>query len=202
MNVRRDDARDRLLNAATHRFRRFGMRHTSVESITTAAGTGKGSLYLHYRSKEELYLDTVRQAVDGFLEVAAGAMRGEQPPLARLRSLVEVAIVQYERDDLLAAPFMADRELLDERAATLARQLQREHITELIRATLTDGQRDGSIRAGLDPAVAAAVLFEIGWAIVRSHLTDELPIPLGDALRTLNDIVGNGTASRPEPMGG
>ena len=195
MNVRRDDARDRLLNAAAHRFRRFGMRHTSVESITTAAGTGKGSLYLHYRSKEELYLDTVQQAVDGFLEGAAGAMRGDQPPLARLRSLVEIAIVQYERDDLLAAPFMADRELLDERAATLARQLQREHITELIRATLTDGQRDGSIRAGLDPAVAAAVLFEIGWAIVRSHLARELPIPLGDALRTLNDIVGTGTAT-------
>ncbi len=171
------------------------MRHTSVESITTAAGTGKGSLYLHYRSKEELYLDTVQQAVDGFLEGAAGAMRGDQPPLARLRSLVEIAIVQYERDDLLAAPFMADRELLDERAATLARQLQREHITELIRATLTDGQRDGSIRAGLDPAVAAAVLFEIGWAIVRSHLARELPIPLGDALRTLNDIVGTGTAT-------
>ena len=195
MNARRDDAKERLLDAAAQRFRRFGTRHTSIESITTAAGTGKGSLYLHYPSKEELYLATVRHAVDGFLEAATTAMQPTQPAPTRLRSLVEVAIAHYERDDLLAAPFLDDRELLDDRAATLARQLQRERVTDLIRTTLIDGQRSGTIRAGLDPAVAAAVLFEIGWAIVRSHLTRELTVPLGDALRTLNDIVGHGTGS-------
>lgn len=196
MNVRRDDAKERLLDAAAQRFRRFGTRHTSIESITTAAGTGKGSLYLHYPSKEELYLATVRHAVDGFLEAASTAMQPDQPAPTRLRSLVEIAIAHYERDDLLAAPFLDDRDLLDDRAATLARQLQRERVTDLIRTTLIDGQRAGTIRAGLDPAAAAAVLFEIGWAIVRSHLTRELPVPLGDALHTLNDIVGHGTATR------
>ena len=196
MNARRDDAKERLLDAAAQRFRRFGTRHTSIESITTAAGTGKGSLYLHYPSKEELYLATVRHAVDGFLEAATTAMQPTQPAPTRLRSLVEIAIAHYERDDLLAAPFLDDRDLLDDRAATLARQLQRDRVTDLIRTTLIDGQRAGTIRAGLDPAVADAVLFEIGWAIVRSHLTRELPIPLGDALHTLNDIVGHGTATR------
>ena len=146
MSVRQDDARERLLDAATQRFRRFGTRHTSVESITTAAGTGKGSLYLHYQSKEELYLATVRHAVDGFLEAAATAMHPDQPAPSRLRSLVEVAIAHYERDGLLAAPFLDDRELLDDRAATLARQLQRERVTDLIRTTLIDGQRAGTIR--------------------------------------------------------
>lgn len=199
MSVRQDDARERLLDAATQRFRRFGTRHTSVESITTAAGTGKGSLYLHYQSKEELYLATVPHAVHGFLEAAATAMHPDQPAPSRLRSLVEVAIAHYERDDSLAAPAARSSttaELLDDRAPTLARQLQRERVTDLIRITFIDGQRAaGTIRAGLDPAVAAAVLFEIGWAIVRSHLTGELTVPLGHALRTLNDIVGHGTGS-------
>lgn len=189
-------ARERLLDAASQRFRRFGLRHTSVESITSAAGTGKGSLYLHYASKEALYLETVRTAVERFLDAAAEAMAQAGSAPLRLRALVDVAISHYERDDLLSAPLLDDRELIDAAAAALARQLQRERITTLIEATLSEGQRQGTIRAELDPTTAAAVLFEIGWAIVRSHLTGELPLPLGEALHALNDIVGNGTAPR------
>lgn len=190
-------ARQRILEAASQRFRRFGLRHASVESITAAAGTGKGSMYLHYASKEDLYLDTVRCAIEDFLEAATEAMgRVEAAPL-RLRALVEVAIEHYERDELLSAPLLDDRDLLGPGAAALARQLQRERITKLIEDTLTQGQRDRTIRMGLEPATAAIVLFEIGWAIVRSHLTGELALPLTEALTTLNNIVGHGTSVPP-----
>jgi AcrR family transcriptional regulator len=190
------EPRDRLADAAAHRFRRFGLRRTSVESITAAAGTGKGSLYLHFASKEALYLEVVRREVEEFLASASEAMAQAGDAPSRLRALVEVAIARYEGDDLLAAPLLDDRELLDPGAAALARRLQRERITGLIESTIVDGQRQGTIRSGLAPAPAAAVLFEIGWAVVRGHLTGELPLPLADALRTLNDIVGNGTVSR------
>lgn len=188
-------ARDRILDAASVRFRRLGFRHASVESITSAAGTGKGSLYLHYSSKEELYLDTVRRAVEGFVRAAEEAMTGVDRVPLRLRALVEVAIEHYERDDLLSAPLLDDRDLLTPDAAELARLLQRERVVELIRRTLAEGQRSGSIRVDLDLSAASVVLFESGWAIVRSNLTGELGMPLAVALSTLNSIVGHGTAT-------
>jgi AcrR family transcriptional regulator len=186
--------RQLLVLAAAPRFRRFGFRHTSVESITTAAGTGKGSLYLHYASKEELYLDTVRQAVDAFVAVAQQAIARERSAPARLRVLVETAVAHYTEDELLAAPLLGDDELLGARVAAMARGLQRERITELIEDTLVSGQRQSTIRDGIDPGVTAAVMFEIGWAIVRSHLSGELPVPLPDALHVLNDLLGRGTS--------
>ena len=188
-------AQQRLLDAASKRFRRFGFRHASVESITAAAGTGKGSLYLHYASKEDLYLDTVRHAIEQFLEAATQAMGQVESAPLRLRTLVAVAIEHYERDELLSVPLLDDRELLGLGAATLARQLQRERITNLINDTLVEGQKDGTIRQELDPATTAVVLFEIGWAVVRSHLTGELTLPLAEALTALNSIVGHGTSA-------
>jgi AcrR family transcriptional regulator len=186
-------ARQRLLDAASVRFRRFGFRHASVESITDAAGTAKGSLYLHYSSKEDLYLDAVRQAVEGFLAEATIAMEAVDSAPARMRALVEVAIEHYQDDELLSAPLLGDRDLVTPGAAALARELQRRRITELIESTLSEGQRDGSIRVEIDAATTAVVLFESGWAIVGSHLTGELPLPLGDALTALNVLVGRGT---------
>ncbi len=189
------ETRQRILVAASQRFRRLGVRHASVESITAAAGTGKGSLYLHYASKEELYLDTVRMAVEGFLEAAEASMAMIDSAPLRLRELVELAAIHYDQDDLLAAPLRDDRDLVGAEAAALARALQRNRISELIEQTLALGQAEGTIRLDLDTAMAAAVLFEIGWALVRSHLAGDLPLPLADALATLNTIVGHGTAA-------
>lgn len=191
-------AKDRLLDAATRRFRRFGFRGTSVETITSAAGTGKGSLYLHYGSKQELYLDVVRREVEAFVTAATESMRHADGAPGQLRALVAEAIAHYERDDLLSASLLDDRVLLDPKAAVLARRLQRERITEVIEAALADGQRDGTVRADLNCAASASVLFEAGWALVRAHLTGELGLPLADALATLNDLVGKGTTTRSD----
>lgn len=191
-------ARQRIVEAASARFRRFGFRHASVASIAEAAGTAKGSMYLHYPSKEELYLDVVRIAVAEFVEAADAAMAAEASAPARLRALVVAAVAHYEREELLSAPLLDDRELLGARAASLARQLQRDRITGLIGTTLARGQAEGSIRAELDSETAAIVLFEIGWGIVRSHLSGELGLPLSDALSTLNEILGHGTAAAPD----
>lgn len=191
-------ARGRLLTAAAPRFRRFGFRGTSVEDITTAAGTGKGSLYLHYNSKQALYLEVVRLEVEAFVSAATDAMDGADSAPGKLRVLVGSAVTHYGNDDLLSAPLLDDRVLLDADAAALARQLQRARITQLIATTLGDGQRDGTVRADLNPETTAAVLFEIGWAIVRSHLTGELALPLAEALTTLNDLLGKGTTNRSD----
>ena len=185
--------RDRLLDAAETRFRRYGFRHASVETITRAAGTGKGSLYLHYRSKEELYLEVVARAAAEFVDEATRRIAAVETAPAQLGALVEAAIEHYESDDLLRASIVGDDELVSGAVADLASDMQQARVTPLIEQTLRAGQAEGSIRPDLDPHRTAIVLFEIGWAIVRRHLEHRLPIPLAEALSTLNDIVGRGT---------
>ena len=55
-----DDARQRILDAATHLFAHRGFGSTSVREVVEAAGVTKPTLYYWFDNKEALYLECVR----------------------------------------------------------------------------------------------------------------------------------------------
>lgn len=186
----------RLIAAAEARFRRFGYKRTTIDDITAEAGTGKGSLYLHFESKQAVYLAVVDASLERFVASASQLLAESRPVPARLRSLVELTIEHYGRDELLYASLFGKAGLVDGDVARMAADVQRTRIRSLLRELLVIGQREGAIRADLDVDSAAGVLFEIGWAVVRSALDGDSRLPLDRALTTLNQIVGLGLLPR------
>ncbi len=189
----------RLIAAAEARFRRFGYKRTTIDDITAEAGTGKGSLYLHFESKQAVYLAVVEASLERFVESASRLLDGSGPVPARLRSLVDLTIEHYGRDELLRASLFGKSGLVEGDVARRAADFQRARIRSLLRELLATGQREGSVRTDLDVDAAAAVLFEIGWAVVRTALEGDSQIPLDRALTTLNQIVGLGLLPRSHP---
>ena len=45
----------RILDSAERLFRRYGVKRTSIEDVAREAGIAKGTFYLYYSSKEELF---------------------------------------------------------------------------------------------------------------------------------------------------
>ncbi len=196
------EPRDRLIEAAESHFRRFGYRRATIDDITREAATGKGSFYLHFTSKETAYLAVVESSLQRFLELAAKALLREASVPDRLRALVEVTADYYSKDELLRASLLGDLQLVDGPIARRAAEIQRARIRSLLAATLRAGQTDGSIRANVDVDVAAAVLFEAGWAVVRAELEGMSDVDFNLALTTLNQIVGLGLVPRDRPAPG
>jgi AcrR family transcriptional regulator len=188
----------RLITSAEGQFRRFGYKRTTVDDITAAAGTGKGSLYLHFESKRAVYLAVVEASLERFVDSASRLLDGPGPVPARLRSLVELTIRHYGEDELLHASLFGKTGLVDGDVARMAADVQRTRIRSLLRELLTIGQRECSVRADINVDAAAAVLFEIGWAVVRTALEGNSQIPLDQALTTLNQIVGLGLLPRSQ----
>jgi AcrR family transcriptional regulator len=188
----------RLIDAAEAQFRRFGYRRTTIDDITADAGTGKGSLYLHFESKQAVYMAVVEASLERFVENASRLLDGAGPVPSRLRSLVELTIRHYGEDELLHASLFGQVGLVDGDVARMAADIQRIRIRSLLRELLTIGQRERTVRADIDVDAAAAVLFEIGWAVVRSALEGDSQIPLERALSTLNQIVGLGLLPRSQ----
>ncbi len=188
--------RDRLLVAAETKFRRFGYKRTTVEEIASEAGTGKGSVYLHFDSKQDIYMAVVERSLDRFIEDAERAL--VQPGTApdRLRALVELTAKHYGHDELLHSSLFGETDLVEGEVARMAAERQRERIRALLEDVLRTGQAEGTVRADLDPPVAAAILFEAGWAVVRSGLEAADPSQLEMWLETLNDIFGLGLLPR------
>ncbi|MCC7078900.1 MAG: TetR/AcrR family transcriptional regulator [Acidimicrobiia bacterium] len=195
-----DGPRARLFEAAEVHFRRYGFRRATIDDITRDAETGKGSFYLHFDSKEAAYLEVVEASLARFLEAAGEALRREGPVPNRLRALVEITAEHYGHDELLRASLFGAGDLVDGRVSAAAAHMQRSRIRELLAETLEEGIAEGSIRDTVDVEAAAAVLFEIGWAVVRAELEGNIDLPFDVALSTLNEIVGLGVVSRePRP---
>src|SRR5574337_473423 len=90
-----EDPRARLVAAAEETFRRYGYRRTTIDDITTRARTGKGSLYLHFASKQGIYLEVVRLSLERFVERATRVLHTDEPVPQRMRNLIQLTVEHY-----------------------------------------------------------------------------------------------------------
>jgi AcrR family transcriptional regulator len=83
------DIRETLLSAATETFARFGYKKTSIDDIARRAGIGKGTVYLHFESKEELFGAVVRRLwTNALAEIEAGVKQARTPQ-KKVRAFLE-----------------------------------------------------------------------------------------------------------------
>lgn len=86
---RRKDARPaELVEAALEMFTERGFVGTRLEDVATRAGVSKGTLYLYFTSKEDLFKAVVRQGLVSPLAQARGLVDAFEGPTVELLRLV------------------------------------------------------------------------------------------------------------------
>jgi TetR/AcrR family transcriptional regulator, transcriptional repressor for nem operon len=95
-DLRRQDVRDRLLDAGVSALLSAGYAQTSVDDIVKRAGVPKGSFYYYFASKEALASDAVARyaEMDEPLREALG--NGNGKPLVRLKRYFDTYVAHYE----------------------------------------------------------------------------------------------------------
>src|ERR1700691_4709916 len=76
---------DAILDAARTVFSREGYAASSVEDVADEAGIGKGTVYLYFKSKEELYLAALARDI----RVFAAKAREEMESVPTFREKIE-----------------------------------------------------------------------------------------------------------------
>lgn len=88
--------RDAILDAAEALLGRYGYRKTTMDDIAREARIGKGTTYLHFRSKEEVFLTTIDRIVDRLCERLRKIAVGPGTDSERLQAmLVERVLYRF-----------------------------------------------------------------------------------------------------------
>jgi TetR/AcrR family transcriptional repressor of nem operon len=96
---RKDDTRQRIVTAASRRFRKDGIAATGIAGLMADAGLTHGGFYAHFASKDDLVRGAVDAALRGTREIlAAAARRARDEGRDGLEAIVECYLQTSHRD--------------------------------------------------------------------------------------------------------
>ncbi|HZI59456.1 MAG TPA: TetR/AcrR family transcriptional regulator [Pyrinomonadaceae bacterium] len=152
------DKRAAILRAAISVFARCGYFNSKVADIAREAGVADGTVYLYFKSKEEILHSIFDRSVEEALGAARKRVARLKDPREKLRQIAHLHLERLGADRDLAVVFQVElrgsTKFMEEfSAAGFAEYLA------LIRSTFEEGQRAGLFRADLNARVVAKVLF-------------------------------------------
>lgn len=102
---------DRILDVAGDLMLRMGYRKVTVDDIAAGAGVGKGTIYLHWRTKDELFEALLLRESISLIEELIAALRGDPAEVLPHR-FTRTAFLATHRRPLIKALLVGDMELL------------------------------------------------------------------------------------------
>src|SRR3954468_8267845 len=79
---------DRILDAADRLLARYGYQKMTIDDLAREVGIGKGTVYLHFRSKEEIVLFRVDRVVQRMVERLLGIAESDAGPEEKVRMML------------------------------------------------------------------------------------------------------------------
>ncbi len=152
------DKREAILRAGVKVFARNGYFNSKVADIARKAGIADGTVYLYFKSKDDILHSIFDRAMEGFIAEGRKELLSIADPVAKLRRIAELHLERLGADRDLAIVFQVElrgsiKFMREFSAAGFAEYLN------IIRETIAAGQAAGAVRRNVKPIVAAKILY-------------------------------------------
>ncbi|TDD34935.1 TetR/AcrR family transcriptional regulator [Saccharopolyspora elongata] len=167
----RERIAERLLDAAEQLFAAQGLKKTSLEELSAAAGIAKGSFYAFFDSKETLYKEVmIRRAplIGRQLASVLGQPVSVQVIAALLRQMTTVLTTDPFYRRLLTHP--DELRAVSRRVGSAEVARVAPHVVTPLLEYIAKGQRDGRIVDDVEPEVVLGVLRTAGLIVMNREL--------------------------------
>lgn len=179
----RDQARRDLLRAAIDCFAKYGYAATSIDRIAKAAGVTKGAVYYHFKDKEEMLLESVRNRISQFERRVVQEVEVAGPAGDALRELARICFEHATRSNHRRLIVTLMVEALDTHPALerLFRQMMR-RFRSFLGDIVRSGQRRGEFRQDVDARLVAELFAGAVMGVEIQYYQDPKHFDLGRAL--------------------
>jgi TetR/AcrR family transcriptional regulator, cholesterol catabolism regulator len=159
--------RDELLDLAATMFAERGMRATTVRDIADSAGILSGSLYHHFKSKELMVEEVLRDFLDWLFGRYQEIVDTEPNPLERLKGLFMTSFEAIEDRHAQVVIYQDEAKRLSSLPQFDFVEARNQEQRKLWIDLLNEGVEQGCFRPDIDVDVVYRFIRDTTWVSVR-----------------------------------
>jgi len=142
-NLKDEDVKTAILEAAKKVFQKWGLNKTTMEDIAQEAGKGKSTLYYYYKSKDEILEVLAVSELNSIIKKAKTTVSGETSAKEKLKKYIAASLIEIKNTTsiypLVKGEIKGNKEFIDK----LSKQIdviEESIIIEILREGLTSGE--------------------------------------------------------------
>ena len=171
------DKREAILRAGIRVFASKGFFNSKVADIAGEAGIADGTVYLYFKSKDDILHSIFDRAMADFIAEGEKELEGIESPDLRLRRIAELHLERLGADRDMAIVFQVELRGSTKFMQEFSAAGFHEYL-EIIRMTIEDGQKKGMFRSDLKPVVAAKIFYGSLDEMVTNWILSKRSYPL------------------------
>src|ERR1044071_9863646 len=188
------DKREAILRAATRVFARNGYFNSKVADIASAAGVADGTVYLYFKSKEEILHSIFDRSVGDAISEGRRQVASISDPREKLRRIAHLHLERLGADRDLAVVFQVElrgsTKFMEEFSGGGFAEYLR-----MIRTSIEEGQSAGLFRASINAKVAAKIFFDALDEMATNWILSKRRYKLAPMADQVLDIFLNGVSA-------
>lgn len=160
-----------IINAAEKVFFAKGLDSSTMDDIAEEAELSKGTLYLYFKSKEDLYLGLTRRSLEKLVVMFQEALDRSSSGLEKVRD-IGLAYLEFGKlhpNNLQTMLYFESLPVKFEEGSSNGQACAElgEKAVQILVTAFQEGIKDGSIRKDIDPNKAAMVLWATSTGMLQ-----------------------------------
>jgi TetR/AcrR family fatty acid metabolism transcriptional regulator len=189
------DKREAILKAAVRIFAEHGFFNAQVADVARAAGVAAGTVYLYFKSKDDLLISIFDRTMREAIAEGRTALKDVSEPIDRLRRIARMHLDRLGRDRDLAVVFQVELRQTTKFMEHFSSTGVRTYLG-VIRDVIADGQAAGVFRRDVNPTTAAKVFFGALDEMATNWILSRRRYALAGDADTVVDLLVGGMQTR------
>ena len=194
--MRDPDKPQQIIEAAVRVFARKGYYNSRVSDIAREAGVAAGTIYLYFKTKDDILVTLFREKMAEFVGALRKAIVDEPDAASKVRRLVALHFRMLEENPELAEVVQVELRQGQKFFRGAASQEIGAYFA-LIGSVLEEGVAEGRFRSGLAVKVATKMLFGAMDQMATSWVLGKRGYRLVDTADAVAEIFLQGVAATP-----
>jgi AcrR family transcriptional regulator len=189
--------RNMILEAAEKRLRRFGYSKTTMEEIAGDAGISKGTIYIYFKNKEEIFAELLGKEASDMERVIYAQIRDEADAVKQLKMIFTNSVEYLKRHPFLFSTLRRDVEMVSPRLIKHIFSIQ-DRLVSVIEDYVRRGIKNGEI-ADYNPKLLAYILYKVFEAFSYGSTMNEDEFSTKEIEAVIPELISKALAPSKKP---